>query len=136
MGHGDVRNLSEIFIKRIYAKGKISLKELDEWLVEKIKSCKTEEKKAQYGFQAGEGLYEDYDNIGIALEMIILHFLEENIIEGIPETLKQKALFKESGELIQTDDFETFDTINWKFTLGSRKKYLEHQITHLGYIEE
>jgi hypothetical protein len=132
----DFKKLSIFFIKRIYAKGKINNKDLVYWLCDQIENAKTEKKKLSYGLTKIYG--DDYsDQLFWGVSIIIFNHFENRIIEPIleqdTEYLKgKKEWFNNAGELIiaKSLDWDTFDLIEWRFTKGSRAKYLKNEINH------
>jgi len=140
MGHANLDNLSKIFIKKIYAKGKISLKDISEWCAEKINGATNKEKTKQlYGFRASEGAYTESDEIAIGFDHIIAFHYENKVIEPVITNSEEKRIiesYTKNGLDFTDSDNELFDQINWKFTNGSRKKYLENKIEHIANITE
>jgi len=136
MGHAYVKNLSDILLKRIYAKGKVSMKELVEYCV-----------KNKIALEASEGEYfEDYMvEMGFS-HLILFHALPYNQnkhrpnIEAMPENEEQERLykiFKEHGlsNFEDEKDWNTFREIKWKFTPGTRKMYLDKTIPVMYNME-
>jgi len=136
MGHAYVKNLSDILLKKIYAKGKISLGELVDYCV-----------KNKIPLHASEGDYfEDYMlEIGFS-HLILFHGLPycENEhrpnIEAVLETKEEAKLyfdFKEHGlSKFQTDEeWQNFRKLKWKFTKGTRKMYVDDTIPRMHHME-
>jgi len=136
MGHAYVKNLSEILMKRIYAKGKVSIRELVDYCVEH-----------KIALHASERDYFDEYMLAYGFEELVLFHARkwcENKhrpnIEAIPETDKEKELVKEFMEngisnIDNEEDTKTFLNIKWKFTQGTRKMYIEKTMTLMYHLE-
>lgn len=134
MGHGYPGNLSRFFVRRLYAKGKLSIKEATEAAI-----------KAGEKAEAGEGDYEGPEMVSHFFELII-SFLrchrgprtekypqgeaDPVIVPVEPLTEAQSAALAEFdsddyGGFGSYDDPETvaFDSIRWKYAPGWRAKY-------------
>ena len=126
MGHAYVKNLSDILIKRIYAKGKVTIQELVDHCV-----------KNKIALHASERDYFEEYMLAYGFEELVLFHAQkwcENKhrpnIEAIPETDKEKEIAKEFMEngvsnIDNEEDTKTFLNIKWKFTQGTRKMYIE-----------
>lgn len=136
MGHANCKNLSELFIRRIYAKGKISLNEMAKWNVEQLEKAKFSEKaKKKYGFCCSEGIYDDILNISNGYALVIWHHYRNEIIMPILDTKEKEDMINQESNFSEKQS-NIFDAIEWKFSKGSRKKYLDKQIKHLYNITE
>lgn len=137
MGHANFENLNNIFVKKIYAKGKVSVAECIEY-------CKRNNEVVH----ASEGEYNDEYMLSFAFDEIVLfHGLpwSENghrpNIEPIIENEKQKAMmehFKKEGFSGLEDydnDAKEFNKIQWRFTKGARTLYLKKQLPVLSSFE-
>jgi len=137
MGHAHIRNLNDILIKRIFAKGKASIKECIEYCV-----------KNKIPLHASECDYFDDYMLSMGFEEVVLfhaHPWGENkhrpTIEPIAENEEQKKIiehFKESGLSgleDYNDDTKKFDEIQWKFTKGSRMMYLKKTLPCVEHLE-
>lgn len=137
MGHAYVKNLSDILIKRIYAKGKVSIQELVDHCVEH-----------KIPLSASEGDYfEDYMLFYGFEELILFHGTPycgnkyRPNIEPLPETDKEKEIVKNfmknglSNLSENVDDTKIFGQIKWRFTQGTRKMYLDKTIPVIHNLE-
>ena len=137
MGHAHIRNLNDILIKRIFAKGKASIKEcINYCIVHKIP------------LHASECDYFDGYMLSMGFEEVVLfhaHPWNENkhrpTIEPIAETEEQKKIiehFNKDG-LSGLEEYniktEKFDEIQWKFTKGSRTMYLQKKLSYVENFE-
>ena len=134
MGHANVRNLSDFFVRRLYAKGKLSLKEVAEAAA-----------KAGVKLHASEGLNEEPEALAIGFEAVIefLHQPECSCCESpdgpiiVPAYPLTEAQDKSWNDVRWEDPmllkgWRTSDTIQWKFAPGWRKRY--PNIPKLGYM--
>lgn len=138
MGHANLSNISNFFVKRLYAKGKLSIKDCVEALI-----------KTGEALHASEGDYDDPETLGLGCEQVVSYLLEywENdgvrgrksspVIEASDMTDKQSKILSEwvRGELEGDDEYEYFevlDEIQFKFCPGWRKRYKE--IEHLSNV--
>lgn len=132
MGHANVSNISEFFVKRLYAKGSLSMKE-----------CVEAMKTAGVTLRASEGEYEDEDMLALGLEQVV-DFLrtaqqpyDSPVIAPDPKTTsdtQRKILVKwyiEGLDEAITDydhpdsEYRILDDIRWIFAPGWRKRYKE-----------
>jgi hypothetical protein len=126
MGHANVKNLSEFFVRRLYAKGRLSLRE----------ALKVAMKKG-LTLNASEGAYDDEGMVGMGLEVVVmwLHW-EKKVIEPChPLTPRQQRAITrwdpdEHEEDPESDDYKAFDSIAWRFAKGWRRKYPELPLLH------
>jgi hypothetical protein len=133
MGHANIRNLNDIFIKRIFAKGKTSIQE-----------CIAVSKQRNEYFKASEGEYTDDGMLSLGYEEVVLFHGRpwcENKhrpnIEAIPENDKQQKIiesFNQDG-LSYIEDLDEFTKILWKFTQGTRAMYLNKTIPAVSRFE-
>lgn len=129
MGHANLRNISEFFVKRLYAKGKLSIADCVQGLV-----------KAGETVHASEGAYEDEETLGMACEEVVNYLLEyyENsgkrgrksspVIEPVDMTIEQEKCFNNWQNPVNDYDedyYEVLDTISFKFCKGWRLRYKE-----------
>lgn len=150
MGHANLRNISDFFIKRLYAKGKLSIREAIDAMVEKGETL-----------HASEGEYEEPEMLGMGLEEVV-NFLRSydirrevapevrkrvevpdgGIIEPVSLTKEQEKILwqwdnHQSGKWDTGDDgksgeYGILDSIQWKFAKGWRKVYPD--IPRLGNV--
>ena len=136
MGHAYVKNLSDILLKRIYAKGKVSIEELVDHCV-----------KNKIPLNASEGQYfEDYMiELGFS-HLILFHglpYCENNRRPNIEAELESKEdaklylNFKEHGlsKVEDEEDWKRFRKLKWKFTEGTRKMYIDKTIPVMYNME-
>jgi len=138
MGHANFKNLSQFFIRRLYAKGTLSLSEA-------IKAAVA----AGETVHASEGEHKDEGTLGMAFVEIISHFGQPNseveisgkgefvydpgnVIEpAAPLSKEQVRVLKlwignEIFDLTGTEEekaWAVFDKIPWRFAPGQRKLY-------------
>jgi hypothetical protein len=123
VGHANVKNLSEFFIRRLYARGKLSLREAIEGAMAKGLTL-----------NASEGPYDDEGMIGMGLEVCISWLWhEQKVIEPHEPTEAQKhaleCLMDTSTEFEEVD-YKALDSLKWKFAPGWRAKYPDLPILH------
>ena len=124
MGHATLTNLSEAFIRQIYAKGEISIKEVADHCI-----------KHQIYLQASEGEYEDEFMICYGLEEVARFLLDDEdggpYIEPTNLTPERENIYNQWTQ-DKTDDWDPgaedkeffiLDSIKWKFCKGVRKTY-------------
>ena len=136
MGHANLANLSEFFVKHLYAKGKLSIRECTQAMVEK-----------KIELRASEGGYEQDYMLALGLSDVVIFLIglhdtcpaqKEKVIEPIDPTDEQKKLIQAwaNGDAWahepDKDGFLEVDDIQWKFSKGWRRKY--HEIPMLGRI--
>jgi hypothetical protein len=145
VGHANLSNLSDFFVRRLFAKGKLSVKECSDAMV-----------KAGVTFNASEGRCSEPYMLRLGLEDIISFMLdpeamgyrfrkgqpETAIIEPVGLTERQKELLSEwkrgdasnwdSGDDGDGGEYGEFDAIVWKFAPGWRKLYPD--IPKLGNV--
>ena len=136
MGHANIRNLNDIFIRRIYAKGKASIQE-----------CIEESKKRKEWFKASEGEYTDDGMLSLGYEEVVLFHGRpwcENKhrpnIEAIPENDKQEKIIESFNQdglsyINENEELDEFIKIQWKFTKGTRAMYLNKTIPAVSRFE-
>jgi len=141
MGHANLGNLSTFFVRRLYAKGKLSVSE-----------CADAALVAGEKLHAGEGEITEPSMLRYALEMVVRHLSgrferdytpaqSHQVIEPILDTPEKKRIYQrwlvndEDGWDPDGDDGEygTLDSIQWRFAEGWRRKYPETPV--LGYVE-
>jgi hypothetical protein len=131
VGHANLSNISDFFVKRLYAKGKLSVQETVDAL-----------QKAGETVHASEGSYDDPYMLAFALSEILTFMLgweDGPIIEAVDLTDEQEPVLEawlEDGEDAFGNADETltalFDSIKWKFSPGWRKRYPD--IPRLGSV--
>lgn len=137
MGHANVKDISEAFIRRLYAKGKTSIAEVADVCVEK-----------GIALHAGEGDYEGEDGrymICYGLEECVAHLLRPHmprprdratpVLEPVDLTPEQTEIYNvwviNSDEISDWDigdngcggEYGILDSIQWRFAPGWRKRY-------------
>jgi hypothetical protein len=149
MGHSYLRNISNFFIRRLYAKGKLSIHDCTAALI-----------KAGETLHTGEGEHEGADMLAMGLMDLILFLrrdhkftrfsLESFTAAAVSKDKKLKAFIipadptpRQKELLIQYDEdgcdpwdemeWAEFDHIQWKFAPGWRVKY--NKIPKLDYME-
>ena len=142
MGHANLSNLSEFFIRRLYAKGKLSVQEATDAAIAKNEKL-----------SASEGDYEDSYMVSFGFEQIVEFLLEpvhkinrkskpSSVIEVCDYdslTEEQQRVFdlwmKNSDEIMNWDsekEYQILDSIRFKFADGWRKVYPD--IPMLSYV--
>jgi hypothetical protein len=151
MGHAYLSNISEFFLRRLYAVGSMS-----------IEDCTVSLQKAGETLHASEGEYEDVDMLKMGLTDLIIflrcghkfsRFTLENFTRAavsgetklkayiIPAELtprqKENLLqYDEGGDVWATwdeADWCEFEHIKWKYAPGWRMKY--KKIPRLNHVE-
>lgn len=135
MGHADLSNICTFFVRRLYAKGRLSIKECVEGL-----------QKAGEAVHASEGLYEDECMLAFSTEWCV-RFLAgcqghsykppqmDEVIVPILETEEQREVidsWRIEGEPDDEEKIRILDGIQWRFGPGWRKKYKDVPI--LSYV--
>lgn len=142
MGHANLDNLSTFFVKRLYAKGKLTVKECVEGLMLKGETL-----------HASEGEYDDDAMLSYGVEQVVRHLLDyrENegsrgskdspVIEPATQLNEEQTRIlsewrtKGEGSNWSADEggeFTVLDSIPWKFTKGWRARYKEVEpLTHV-----
>lgn len=141
MGHAHVENLSTFFIRRLYAKGKLSMSDCIDAMIE-----------AGEEVHASEGRYSERYMISMAMSDILEYMLCEHqplktpVLEPVELTEEQERVLEqwkkgdiENWEPGDSEDgcggeYGVFDSIVWRYAPGWRKLYpaipiLEH-VTH------
>jgi hypothetical protein len=147
MGHANVANLSEFFVKRLYAKGKLSIREAVKKLQEKGETL-----------HAGEGeISEDYA-LAMGLEDVIRYLLSYHetkvgtgkrklnpVIEPVNMSKEQEHVFSEwmdpQADISRWDcgndgtggEYGILDSIEFRYREGWRQRYKEIEL--LDYVE-
>ena len=136
MGHASVNNLSKMFLRRLFAKGVVTLKELVD-IAEKKGEC----------LHASECDYKDRHMLSFGFDEVLLYYFRFYKIHD-PKTrhevpvvslnpaqrltdIQQKTYdtFVEEGLVFDSDEeYEAFDSIEWVFTKMGRKNYLKLKI--------
>lgn len=132
MGHAHVLNLSEAFVRRLYAKGKVSIKEVAEACLQKGETL-----------HASEGEYEEKFMICHGLEDVVLYLLSAHkftprskptpVIEPVGMTEEQERIFEEwatdamfdwdCGDDGESGQYGVLDSIQFRFAPEWRKRY-------------
>jgi len=131
MGHASVGNLDRLFIRQIFAYGKVSISSAVKFAIKKKQTL-----------HAGEGEYKDQGMLEFGLsEIVLFHALKWNhnmrtpMIEAVSSSpVVEKFLKTGLSDLTETETIE-FTNIEWKFSKGSRRKYLEKSLPSCDYIE-
>lgn len=132
MGHANVTNLSELFIRQIYAKGKVSMAEVADVGIARGEKL-----------HASEGDYSERYMLCMGLMEIVTYLLCDHapnrkvkaspVIEACDMTQEQIALYNRwvAGDMSSWDcgddgnggEYGIFDSIKWKFAGKWRKFY-------------
>ena len=133
MGHANVSNLSVIFLRRLYAKGKISIREVAKLCVERGEVL-----------NASEGNYDDEYMICFGLENVVDFLLSPqklkngdmcSVIEPVKMTPEQKKVFHEwrgvdgncddwdCGDDGESGQYGMLDSIQFRFVSKWRSQY-------------
>jgi len=137
MGHAYIKNLNDIFLKKIYAKGKVSLRECIDYCI-----------KNKIPLHASEGNYFEEYMLQLGFAEVVLfhaHSWNENrhrpnvepIIENDAQ-LKVISEFNRNGlsDIYESDnDGKIFESIQWKFTKQTRKMYIDKTIPIVENME-
>jgi hypothetical protein len=134
MGHAYCRNISEFWNRRLYAKGKLSIRE-----------CILALEKAGEAFNTAEAAYSDKNMLGFGLFLVIAHLTEHKsaVIEPSDMSDRQKVVYEEwlnegcdRFGCYEWDDLDCkwgiFESIKWRYAPGWRKQYPE--IPVLGHL--
>lgn len=148
MGHANLSNISDLFVRRLYAKGKLSIREAVDAL-----------EKAGETLQASEGEYTDRPMLGMGTGYVVgflagkpsflagasgADFSEFPVIVPVGLTPEQEELYRQwyndddsieewdCGDDGDGGQYGIFDSIRWKFAPGWRKRY--PNIPRLGNI--
>lgn len=135
MGHANLTNLSTVFSRRLYAKGKVCIADVADFAQAKGEKV-----------HASEGEYSDAYMIAYSLEEIAGFWLEPHrlshrskeeqpIVEVVDLTPEQEKVYKQwlDGDTVNWDsgddgrggEYGIFDSILWRYTTVWRKKYPE-----------
>lgn len=144
MGHMYPKDLSEMLIKRIYAKGKATVRE-----------CIDAAKKRKMEVSCAEGGYTEDYMFEMAFEYLVSYHVDKGYLEPVLQTKTQGMLWKwwletdEYSSAVHTADhlFEKLSdkarerrlailySIPLRFAKGARGKYLDGSLAHLQYVE-
>jgi len=135
MGHMHLNNLNEVLVKRIFAKGSVSIREL-------LAICK----KRGIGMSASEGEYHDDASITAGL-IEVINFHNTCCRCGKTWNVEPIVNDKKQGQALQMwndknkDIYDmseaqwvAFKEIKWKFAEGARAKYLKGKLETPGTI--
>lgn len=164
MGHAYLENISTFFVKRLYAKGRLS-----------VRDCADALQKAGEQLQAAEGKYDEPYMLRMGLEDVV-RFLsnahplpdivdriaelgkpakkgkrkrkktddETPVIEPVDLTAEQRRILRQwerneiddwdCGDDGDTGEYGIFDSIEWRFGPGWRERYPEG-IPTLDHVE-
>lgn len=143
MGHARLTNLSNIFVRRLFAKGKVTIREVADVCLAKGETL-----------HASEGEYEERHMVCFGLEDVVDFLLKKHkytphgeptpVIEPVDMTEEQQKIYEQwiDGDTTEWDcgndgeggEYGILDSIHFRFAPGWRKRYpdipiLEH-ITH------
>jgi hypothetical protein len=131
MGHASIGNLSSLFLKRIYAKGYTSIREMIDLAEAKGESVHASERDYKERYMFGMIFY----------HLIWWHFKKEEIKKrGRLNDLQKKVYtdfcnngFNDFDDWDGGDDGESgeigaFDSIRWEFTTKARKNYKDIEL--------
>lgn len=141
MGSTDCTNYAIIIAKRIFAKGETSIEDIKDLCLKKIemynaklertKNEKSREniktKMHKYTWHTSEGEYMN-DQIGIGIEIAILHLYEQEIIRPILDSSNYDIWMNYMNDI--DDNWEKFDEIKWTWQTGGRMKYINKEINY------
>lgn len=157
MGGLSVKNFSIFLLRRVYARGKLSLKECVDYFLmkqevfdQKIERAekqgkskeyiaKLEAQKQEFGMVTSGCMEYDRGMVSDGFLRAALWHKEKGVIEPIVATDEQRQLWEamEKNDLDSQDDFDVFDEkIFWRFTKGGRKMYLANEIQHIDHQED
>lgn len=147
MGHANLENLSLVFLRQLYAKGKVSIREAADFAVARGETL-----------HAGEGYLDDPCMIAYGMEEIASFWVRPHklnpkagrhspqfpIVEAVNLTPSQRRIFDIWCEELNTHEWGAgkngrsgehgvLDSIKWKLTTPWRKLY--PNIPLLGYFE-
>ena len=149
MGHANLTNISKFLARRLYAKGKLSIREMIAGL-----------KRAGEEIQASEGAYNEYYMLAMGVVDVICfwylhhdsstlarqHRTHNPVIEPVDMTPEQQEVFdtwlNDEDDCIFMDNLEVsvhedepypdvggrigiFESIKWRYARGWRKRYPE-----------
>ena len=136
MGHMHPEKLSELTIKHIYAKGKVSIRELI-----------AHAKKKGIPVSCSERAYTDDAMYSYAFEIILAYHYDSTVftnlknfyakiegirtVEPIVKTDEDKEVLKKFFNVGSEEEWEHLLDINWKFAKGGRKRYLNGDVKHI-----
>jgi len=136
MGHANVSNLSDLMLRGIYARGKLSLREMVETAMKRGESL-----------HASEGEYTDEGMIDYGfLELINFHaryWCQNNnrpnieaVCESEDERLLAESFVDGAGDFSdwESDAYKRFREIKWRFTEGTRKMYIDKTIPTISSV--
>lgn len=122
MGHASVTNLSQLFIRHLYAKGEISINDIIEFA-----------KKKGETVHASEGNHDDEGTLGMVFEEIAWHLLQNHqwspvdepcpVIE--PADSEHHSIYRKWvwQEEMTGEEIKLIDALKWRFAPGWRKRY-------------
>jgi len=145
MGHANLSNLSDFFVKRLFAKGKLSINDCVQAMLKKGET-----------YNASECAYEEESMLSMGTEEAV-SFLREfdappgntvldkmvSAVDGkftgpiiVPVSLSAEQrrilVMWPEGEVTEPEEYEALDSIQWKYAPGWRNKYPE--IPRLGRV--
>lgn len=145
MGHANLRNISDFFVKRLYESGKLSVKE-----------CSDAMEKARVSYHASEGKHTEPYMLRMGLEDVLRFLIDPEgmgyqrragqpsgpIVVPVTPTPRQKKLLADwkrcdtedwdCGDDGDGGDYGEFDAIKWRFSAPWLKLY--PKIPKLGSI--
>lgn len=144
MGHANLTNISRFFVRRLYAKGTLSIRDCRDALV-----------AAGETLHASEGAIPDPQMLGWAVEQVVQHLAEWDgcpccekhgpVIEPAELSGSQQKILREWYHDGSGDDWDwdednpdaegvILDGIRWRFAKGWRTKYTRDEIPLLGNV--
>ena len=148
MGHASVGNIAQFWLRRLYAKGKLTIKDCVDAMV-----------KAGEQLAASEGYYSDDYMLEMGLTEVINHlvshqpvtWVKNRLIHGAVEpvvedmTKRQKEIFAEwmDGDKVgdwdgdvdnEESQYAIFASIPWRFAPGWRGRYMRDEIKYLTHF--
>ena len=119
MGHAYIENLSEVFIKHLYAKGSVSIYDVVKFAHGKGELVHASER--------------DYDE-EYMLEMMFyyivsnLHFREDPVIRPLPTILVMDIIKRWRENNLSDKEMKKIRDIKWVFARHMRKKYPNYSL--------
>jgi hypothetical protein len=151
MGYMYPTNISTFVVKRIFAKGRITIKECVDIFIAKIMEFDTriaktknddlrkklKEKRDDWVLSCAEGEYTDYSMISMGFLEVLCYYQAQGIIEPIIETgaqIEQWMKMKNGGLDTEIDAMAFDAVIPWIFAKDGRVKYLAKAISPISTI--
>lgn len=122
MGHANLDNMSRLFVRQLYAKGSLTIRQAVEVAVKRGETV-----------HASEGELSDESMVAMGLEQVV-HFLQqEGVIQCFDLTDQQQKILEQwqDGDITNWDcgddgrsgEYGMLDSIQWRYAPGWRKRY-------------